>query len=148
MRLKNFPVLSFRELGRQLGLKVMVSGGRRLVVVSPMWRKCLSADNQFCTSAVAAGGLGEVQTEKFRALRGCRVVLFPDTDPECKAYSRWCDAARLVEAQPWWEGCPPIYVSPMLEELATAEEKERKIDLVDYVFHHQLSVIPQLSIDK
>lgn len=83
---------------------------------------------------LATGGLGEVQTEKFRPLRGRRVILFPDTDPDGTAFRRWSDAALQVQRQLWWEDSPPITVSPFLELRATPEQKARKIDLVDYLF--------------
>ena len=86
---------------------------------------------------LAAGGLGEVQTDKFRALRGRKVVMFPDTDPDGIAYRRWYEAAQLVMQQPFWEDSPPIYVSPLLEQQATAEQKQRKIDLVDFLFEQR-----------
>ena len=81
---------------------------------------------------LATGGLGEVQPEKFRPLRGHRVVLYPDTDPEGTAYRRWCEAAQTVQQQLWWEDCQPIYVSPFLEQHASLEQKQRKIALIDY----------------
>ena len=83
---------------------------------------------------LASGGLGEAQPNKFRPLRGHRVILFPDTDPEGIAYKRWYDAAQLVMHQPFWEESPPIRVSPLLEMHATEEQKQRKIDLVDFLF--------------
>ena len=82
---------------------------------------------------LATGGLGEVQPEKFRPLRGRRVVLFPDTDPDSVAFRRWSDAASEVQRQVWWEGSPPIRVSPLLERRASPGQKERKIDLVDFL---------------
>lgn len=82
---------------------------------------------------LATGGLGEVQPEKFRPLRGRKVILFPDTDPEGIAYRRWYEAAEVVQQQLWWEDCLPIYVSPLLEQRATPKQKERKIDLVDFL---------------
>ena len=82
---------------------------------------------------MATGGLGEIQAEKFRPLRGRKVIFFPDTDPDGTAYRRWYEAAQEVQRQLWWEDSPPIYVSPILEERATAEQKERKIDLVDFI---------------
>ena len=83
---------------------------------------------------LAAGGLGEVQVDKFRPLRGHKVILFPDTDPEGIAYKRWYEAAQLVMQQPFWEGAPPIRVSAVLEQHASPEQKARKIDLVDFLF--------------
>ena len=83
---------------------------------------------------LAAGGLGEVQVEKFRPLRGHKVVLFPDTDPDGIAFRRWSEAATLVMNQVFWEDSPPIRVSPLLETHATPEQKAAKIDLIDFLF--------------
>ena len=83
---------------------------------------------------LAAGGLGEVQVDKFRPLRGHKVILFPDTDPEGIAYKRWYEAAQRVMQQPFWEDSPPIRVSNVLERHASPEQKARKIDLVDFLF--------------
>ena len=83
---------------------------------------------------LAAGGLGEVQVEKFRPLSGHKVILFPDTDPEGIAFKRWSDAATLVMNQVFWEDSPPIRVSPLLEIHATPEQKAAKIDLIDFLF--------------
>ena len=83
---------------------------------------------------LAAGGLGEVQTEKFRPLRGHKVILFPDTDPDGIAFKRWSEAATTVMNQVFWEASPPIRVSPLLETHATPEQKQAKIDLIDFLF--------------
>ena len=83
---------------------------------------------------LAAGGLGEVQVEKFRPLRGHKVILFPDTDPDGTAFKRWSDAATLVMNQVFWEDSPPIRVSDLLETHATPEQKAAKIDLIDFLF--------------
>ena len=82
---------------------------------------------------LASGGLGEVQPDKFRALRGCKVILFPDTDPDGITYRRWSNAAEEVMRSVFWEGSPPIRVSRILEDHATEEQKRRKIDLVDFI---------------
>ena len=82
---------------------------------------------------LASGGMGEVQPEKFRPLRGRRVVMFPDTDPEGIAFRRWSEAADEVMRSVFWEDSPPICVSPLLELHATPEQKARKIDLVDFL---------------
>ena len=60
--------------------------------------------------------------------------MFPDTDPDGIAFKRWSDAANLVMRQLFWEDSPPIRVSPILEQQATSEQKQRKIDLVDFLF--------------
>ena len=82
---------------------------------------------------LATGGLFEVQPEKFRPLKGRKVILFPDTDPDGKAYAYWYEAAQLVMAQPYWEDSTPIRVSALLEQHATPEQKSRKIDLVEFI---------------
>ena len=82
---------------------------------------------------LAAGGLGEVQPDKFRPLRGRRVIMMPDTDPDGIAFSRWHEAARAVMQSVFWEDSPPIHVSSFLELNATPAQKRRKIDLLDYV---------------
>lgn len=83
---------------------------------------------------LATGGLGEVQPDKFRPLRGHRIVMFPDTDPDGIAFKRWTEAANVVMQSVFWEDSPPIRVSPILELHATLEQKRRKIDLVDFLF--------------
>ena len=83
---------------------------------------------------LAAGGLYELKVDKFRPLRGHRIILFPDTDPDGLAYRYWYQTAQEVMASPFWEGSPPIRVSGLLEQHATPAQKAAKIDLVDYLF--------------
>ena len=83
---------------------------------------------------MASGGLGEVQPDKFHPLRGHKVLMFPDTDLDGIAFRRWSEAADLVMHQLFWEDSPPIRVSPLLELHATEEQKQRKIDLIDFLF--------------
>ena len=83
---------------------------------------------------LAAGGLGEVQVDKFRPLRWHKVIMFPDTDPDGNAFKRWSEAATTVMQQPFWEDSPPIRVSPLLELHASSDQKSRKIDLVDFLY--------------
>lgn len=129
-------------------LKEKVAGNRQLFLCSGKPGHCLknicvveAEKTAFILSErypqyvwLAAGGLGEVQVDKFRPLRGRRVILFPDTDPEGMAYRRWYEAAQMVMQQPFWEDSPPIRVSTVLEQHASAEQKARKIDLVDFLF--------------
>ena len=83
---------------------------------------------------LASGGLGEVQPDKFRPLRGRKIVMFPDTDSKGIAFKCWSDAANQVMRSIFWEDCPPIRVSPLLEIKASPDQKRRKIDLVDFLF--------------
>ena len=82
---------------------------------------------------LAAGGLFELQPQKFLSLRHHKVVLFPDTDSDCKAYTIWYNTAQQVMQSFFWPRSNVIYVSDFLERYATAEQKERKIDLVDFI---------------
>ena len=86
---------------------------------------------------LAAGGLGGVQPEKFRPLKGHKVIMFPDTDPDGTAFKQWSEAAKEVMRSIFWKDSPPIRVSPILELNATPEQKQRKIDLVDFLFEGQ-----------
>ena len=77
---------------------------------------------------LAAGGLTELTAQKLFPLRHHRVVLFPDTDPDQTAYKRWYTIAQEARRLYGLD----IRVSALLERHATAEQKQAKIDLVDY----------------
>jgi hypothetical protein len=78
---------------------------------------------------LAAGGLYELTAVKLFPLRGCRIILFPDTDTDGCAFSTWyrvtLEAQRLLGQT--------IHLSPLLEQKATPDQKRRKIDLVDFL---------------
>ena len=94
---------------------------------------------------LAAGGLTQLQLDKFRPLRGRNLILFPDTDPTGEAYKLWYETSQTVQQQLFWEDSPPIYVSNLLERQASDDQKQRKIDLVDYYFE---TIKPSLSTQK
>ena len=79
---------------------------------------------------LAAGGLNELTYGKLFPLRRHRIILFPDTDEQCHAYTLWYriaqEASRMLNQT--------VTVSPLLELRATPEQKRRKIDLVDFLF--------------
>ena len=79
---------------------------------------------------LAAGGLTELTPQKLFPLRHHRIVLFPDTDPDQTAYTRWYTIAQEARRQYGLD----ITVSSLLERRATTEQKAAKIDLVDYLF--------------
>ena len=80
---------------------------------------------------MASGGLTMLTAAMLQPLLGRKTILFPDTDPEGKAYQLWRDvAATASEALGH-----TITVSPVLEQHATTHQKCRKIDLVDFLFH-------------
>lgn len=79
---------------------------------------------------VATGGLEELTPEKLFPLRGRQTVLFPDTDPQGSTYARWYEQAHRAKRLYGQH----IAVSSLLELRATAVQKRRKIDLVDFLF--------------
>jgi len=78
---------------------------------------------------LAAGGLYELTAVKLFPLRGHRIILFPDTDPDGQAYATWyrvmLEAQRLLGQT--------VHLSSLLEQKATPDQKRRKIDLVDFL---------------
>ena len=81
---------------------------------------------------LASGGLTSLTPQMFLPLKGRKIILFPDTDPKQEAYNLWkkvaLKAEELIQT--------PIYVSDILERLATPSQKERKIDVAD-LFNRQ-----------
>jgi hypothetical protein len=79
---------------------------------------------------MATGGLSNLNEYALFPLRHHRVILFPDTDPSGKTYGAWYAVAQRASRL---MGCT-LTVSALLEQKATREQKQRKIDLVDYYF--------------
>ena len=77
---------------------------------------------------MATGGLCQLSPAKMAALKGKDVVLFPDTDPKGKTFAIWCEKAK--EFRGVLGSCR---VSDVLERKATAQQKERKIDIADWL---------------
>lgn len=78
---------------------------------------------------LACGGLSRLRPEAFMPLKGHRIIVFPDTDPKGEAHRQWtsnCNEASQLTHQ-------DIYVSPLLEQYATPQQKERKIDIADFL---------------
>ena len=130
------PPLTPPNSGGETAIAVMEGqGGRSSIAVVEAEKTAVILSERYPEYVwLAAGGLGEVQVDKFRPLRGHKVIMFPDTDPEGVAYKRWYEAAQRVMQQPFWEDSPPIRVSNVLERHASPEQKARKIDLVDFLF--------------
>jgi len=82
---------------------------------------------------MATGGMTNISEPVLSPLRGRRIILFPDTDTTGEAYNKWLSVA--IEASK--EFRPQITVSNYLEDKATPEQKERKIDIADYIIESQ-----------
>lgn len=78
---------------------------------------------------LAAGGESMLRVESFQSLRGRRIILFPDTDPDGATFRHWSHIAQEASTRYGIQ----IYVSPLLERHATPEQKEQKVDIADYL---------------
>ena len=90
---------------------------------------------------MAAGGMNELTPTKLFPLKGRKIILFPDTDEEGLAYANWYKICR--ESERFLEH--PIYLSSLLEQKASPDQKRRKIDILDYYFE---TIKPTLSPQK
>jgi len=75
---------------------------------------------------LATGSMNNLQTERMEAVRTRNVIFFPDTDEQSMAYNKWCSRAEELNRQGWH-----IQVSDYLENVATQEQRQQKIDIAD-----------------
>jgi len=75
---------------------------------------------------MATGSKGNLQDERMGAVKERKVILFPDTDVDGQAYSQWHKRADELNAKGWH-----IQVCNYLEQVATSEQREAKIDIAD-----------------
>ena len=81
---------------------------------------------------LSCGGLQMFKPELLAPLVNHKVVLFPDTDETGEAYNQWLSI--LQQAQKLNSFRYPIRISRILEDHATPDQKQRKIDIVDFLF--------------
>ena len=81
---------------------------------------------------LSCGGLQAFRPELLAPLVDYKVVIFPDTDPTGDAFRQWSQVA--IEAQRLYKFHYPLRISRLLEDHASPEQKQRKIDLVDYLY--------------
>ena len=72
---------------------------------------------------MACGSLNNLNESKTRALKGRNVVLFPDL----KCFDLWNDKIPKLTS------LATFRTSTLLEEKATVEEKEKGLDIADYL---------------
>ena len=75
---------------------------------------------------LSVGSMGMFNKERLMPLAGRTVIAFPDTDPEGRFYKTWLAKSKEIDY------CH-IMVSDVLERNATNEEKEKKIDIADWL---------------
>ena len=79
---------------------------------------------------LAVYNLSSLNYEKCQALEGRDVYLFPDLSEYGKASKLWCERANKLELK--IEGAT-FHVSDFLERAATDEDKQKGLDLADYL---------------
>ena len=79
-------------------------------------------------SPISSGSLAAAS----KPLLQYRIVIFPDTDETGEAFKYWTQVAQ--EAQRLYKFRYPLRISPLLEQKATPEQKQQKIDLVDFLY--------------
>lgn len=84
---------------------------------------------------MATGGFSQLNPKLLQPLQGHKIILFPDTDSTGKTFRAWQEIA--THAQPYLGH--PVTVSPILENNATPQQKEQKIDLADFLDPSDLS---------
>jgi hypothetical protein len=87
---------------------------------------------------VATGGKSQLSIDKLKVLRGRTVVMFPDVD----GYGYWIEKAKEIEAL----GCKVI-VSDLLEKNATAQDRDDKIDLADWLIRELRQQKPPVRVE-
>ena len=83
---------------------------------------------------MATGSKGNLQDERMRAVRDCKVILFPDTDSDGQAYRQWCRRAGELNADGWH-----VTVCDCLEKMVTPKQREAKIDIADLLIEDLVS---------
>ena len=84
-------------------------------------------------SFLACGGISMLNEQSFLPLKGKDIIVLPDTDSNGDTFRKWkriCQRAEKLINQ-------HITLSDILEKHTTEEEKERKIDVVDWILNEK-----------
>ena len=98
----------------------IVEAEKTAVICSQKFKDCIW---------MAAGGMEQLSLDKLRPLVGRQVIIYPDTDPEGEAFRKWYEITWRAMSELEME----IAICDVLEKNATPEQKEAKIDLVDFI---------------
>ena len=82
---------------------------------------------------MASGGLSALTPDLLMPLQGRKLILFPDTDTDGTTFRRWTAIAEEASAAMNQH----IMVSNLLEQGATEQQKQKKIDILDYLFENR-----------
>jgi len=109
--------------GQGMRAVAVVELERTAVVLSEIYPDCLwMATTTECFSI-----------DRLEPLQGRRVVVFPSTDETMSNYVFWLEMTELAQRTYKLD----IGVSDVLEKNATGEQKQRGIDLVDFLFEQR-----------
>ena len=81
---------------------------------------------------LSCGGLQMFKPELLSPLIDHKVILFPDTDESGEAFTTWTQIAQ--QANKLYPFKHPLRISNLLESAASLDQKQRKIDIVDFLF--------------
>ncbi len=81
---------------------------------------------------LSCGGLQMFKPELLSPLTDHKVILFPDTDESGEAFTIWTQIAQ--QASKLYSFKHPLRISNLLESAASLDQKQRKIDIVDFLF--------------
>ena len=78
---------------------------------------------------LATGGSNNLSVQSLQPLKGKKIIIFPDTDPQGSTYQEWLTIATEASKQ----FGHPVTVSNLLERHASEDQKRRKIDIADFL---------------
>jgi hypothetical protein len=81
---------------------------------------------------LSCGGLQMFKPELLSPLIDHKIILFPDTDESGEAFTTWTQIAQ--QANKLYPFKHPLRISNLLESAASLDQKQRKIDIVDFLF--------------
>jgi hypothetical protein len=114
------------------GLHLLGVGGGNIALVESEKTAVILSEKFPDFIWLSCGGLQMFKPELLAPLVNHKVVVFPDTDETGEAYKQWL--AVLQQAQRQYVFKYPLRISRLLENHASQEQKQQKIDLVDFLF--------------
>ena len=114
------------------GLHLLGAGGGYIAIVESEKTAIILSEKFPDFIWLSCGGLQMFKPELLAPLVNHKVVVFPDTDETGEAYKQWL--AVLQQAQRQYVFKYPLRISRLLENHASLEQKQQKIDLVDFLF--------------
>ena len=121
--------VQFSDQGTECGVAIVVP---KIAIVESEKSAVILSEKFTDFVWLSCGGLQSFRPELLSPLVNYKVIIFPDTDPTGDAFRQWSQVA--IEAQRLYKFHYPLRVSPLLEDHASPEQKQRKIDLVDYLY--------------